>query len=112
MDRKALTREYKESKRPMGVYCVRNKVSRKTLIGTSINLPAILNRHQAQLRMGVHDIRALQKDWNKLGAEAFEFEALDFLTPPDDPAYDPADDLRALEQLWREKLSPVDQYAR
>ena len=44
MDKKALTREYKETQRPMGVYQVRNTVNGKVLIGTSVDLPAILNR--------------------------------------------------------------------
>jgi hypothetical protein len=48
----------------------------------------------------------LQKDWNELGADAFVFEVLDTLTPPERPDYDPSDDLRALEQLWLDKLKP------
>jgi hypothetical protein len=110
MDRKALIREYKETKRPMGVYRVWNTASGRTLIGTSIDLPAILNRHRAQLRMGVHDNRSLQKDWNEAGPDVFAFEELDRLDPPDEPGYDPSSDLKQLEQLWREKLAPLDIY--
>ena len=106
MDKKALSREYKESARPMGVFQIRNTVNGKVLIGMSANLPAILNRHRAELRLGGHRNRALQQDWNELGAEAFELEILDTLPPSDRPAYDPADDLKALEALWLEKLMP------
>ena len=106
MDKKALTREYKENALPMGVFQIRNTVNGKVLIGRSVNLPAILNRHRAELRLGGHRNRALQQDWNELGAEAFEFEILDTLPPSDRPAYDPADDLKALEALWLEKLTP------
>src|SRR5215467_14280564 len=102
MDRKALIREYKESRRPMGVYRVRNTVNGRSLVGASADLPAMLNRHRAQLRLGVHFNRALQKDWNEFGPEAFEFEVLDTLTAPDRPDYDPSDDLRVLEELWLE----------
>jgi hypothetical protein len=109
MDRKALIRQYKESRRPMGVFRVRNTADGRSLVGTSVNLPAMLNRQRAQLRLGAHPNRALQKDWNELGAEAFEFEILDTLTPPDTPAYDPSGDLRVLEDLWLEKLSPFDE---
>ena len=80
----------------------------RSLVGTSVNLPAMLNRQRAQLRLGAHPNRALQKDWNELGAEAFEFEILDTLTPSDEPDYDPSRDLRVLEDLWLEKLSPFD----
>src|SRR5262249_11927591 len=108
MDRKALLREYKESRPPMGVYWVRNTISGKALVGVSANLPAMLNRHRAQLRFGMHSNRTLQKDWNEFGPEAFEFHILDTLAPPDRSDYDPSDDLRVLEALWLEKLSPFD----
>ena len=81
VDRKELQRAYKETKHPIGVYRIQNKVNGKTIIGTSVNLLAILNRHRAGLRMGGHEIRELQKDWNEHGADAFEFEILDQLTP-------------------------------
>lgn len=106
MNRKALIREYKESRRPMGVYRVRNTVNEKSFIGTSKDLPAMLNRQQSQLRMGGHPNRALQKDWNEYGTEAFEFEVLDTLPIPDRADYDPTADLRALEELWLDKLKP------
>lgn len=106
MDKKALLREYKETPRPMGVYQIRNTVNGKLMVGTSVNLPAILNRHRAALRMGSHQNRELQKEWAEFGAEAFEFEVLDTLTPPGRPDYKPSDDLRALEELWLDKLSP------
>ena len=109
MDKKALLREYKETPRPMGVYQIRNTVNGKLLVGTSVNLPAILNRHRAALRMGSHQNRELQKDWAEFGPEAFEFEVLDTLTPPERPDYKPSDDLRALEELWLDKLSPFDE---
>jgi hypothetical protein len=106
MDKKALRREYKENARPMGIYQVRNTVNGKVLIGTSVDLPSILNRQRGELRLGGHRNRALQQDWNEHGAEAFEFEILDTLPPSDRPSYDPSGDLKALEELWLEKLAP------
>ena len=90
----------------MGVYQVRNSVNGKVFVGVSVDLPSMLNRQQAQLRMGGHPNRELQKDWAKFGPEAFEFEILDTLTPPEDVNYAPKDDLKALEELWLDKLSP------
>jgi hypothetical protein len=104
MDRKAQTRAYKESPRPMGVFRVRNTLNGRWLIGASVDLPAMLNRQRFQLGAGGHPDRALQRDWIESGADAFVFETLDTLAPPDDPDYDPAVDLRMLEQLWLEKL--------
>jgi hypothetical protein len=108
MDRKALIREYKEARRPMGVFRVRNTVTGKSLVGTSINLPGMLNRQRFQLGLGAHPNRELQQDWNELGPDAFVFEVLDTLTAPERLDYDPSDDLRAIEQLWLDKLSPFE----
>ncbi|MDB5034421.1 MAG: LuxR family transcriptional regulator [Chlorobi bacterium] len=108
MDRRALKQEYKNRQHPIGVFRVHNTVSDKSFVGTSINLPAMLNRQRAQLQLGAHSIAAMQNDWNQLGADAFVFEMLDTLTPPETPGYDPADDLRVLEDLWLDRLSPYD----
>ena len=105
MDRKEAIRAYKEARRPMGVFQVRNTVTGKVYVGTSVDLPSILNRHRAQLRLAAHADRALQADWNALGESAFGFDVLDTLEAPDEPGYDPADDLRTLEDLWRGKLA-------
>ena len=105
-ERRARIREYKETPRPMGVYRLHNTTNGKCLVGSSVNLPAIFNRHQVQLKMGGHSNRALQKDWNELGPDAFEFEVLDLLEPSKDPGYDPAEDLRVLEEMWVDKLVP------
>ncbi|MFL6332038.1 MAG: GIY-YIG nuclease family protein [Pyrinomonadaceae bacterium] len=106
MNRKQLVREYKESKRPAGVYRVRCVANGKSLVGTSIDLPAMLNRQQSQLRMGGHPNKVLQKDWDEHGAEAFEFEVLDTLDIPDGDGYNPKADLRTLEEMWLDKLKP------
>ena len=105
MDRKRLIREYKDTPRPAGVYRVRNKANGKSLLGSGRDLPGILNRQRFQLQMGVHPDRELQKDWNDFGPDAFEFETLDQLGPSEEPGYDPTNDLRALTQMWWEKLS-------
>lgn len=110
MDKKALLRDYKETPRPAGVYRIRNTVNGKMLVGSSVNLPAILNRHRSELRAGGHRNRGLQKEWDEFGPDAFEFEVLDTLAPPEGRDYDPAADLRALEELWLDKLSPYGEH--
>ena len=106
MDKKALLREYKETPRPAGVYQIRNTVNGKAFVGSSVNLPAILNRHRTELRAGGHRNRELQKEWAEFGPDAFEFEVLDTLAPHERADYDASADLRALEELWLDKLSP------
>lgn len=108
-DRKEKIRKYKETPKPMGVIRIFNARNGKSLVEASRNVAATLNRHQAQLRMGFHQNAALKHDWETYGAEAFSFEVLDTIAPSDKPGYDPTDDLRVLEDMWLEKLSPFDE---
>jgi len=102
--RKAHIRAYREAARPMGVWRVYSSVSGHGVLGTSRDLPSMLNRRRAQLSGGTHPDRALQKEWNVRGADAFVFEVLDTLEPRDDPGYDPTDDLKELGRMWRERV--------
>jgi hypothetical protein len=104
-DRKELLRQYKETALSAGIFAVRNVESGKMLVGKSANLPGMLNRQRFQLEAGGHPIRALQADWDSLGPDAFAIEVLDTLDPPDDPSYDPADDLTALLEMWLDRLA-------
>jgi len=105
MDRKSLIRAYNETRRPMGVYRIHNTRDDRSLVGRSVDLPAILNRERVALRFGSHPNAALQRDWATLGPDAFVFEVLDTLTAPEgQPDYDPTEDLRVLEEMWVERL--------
>jgi hypothetical protein len=106
VDRKALIREYKQAARPMGVYRVTEAVSGQALVGWSLDLPARLNRHRAAFESGAHPEKDFQRAWNEHGATAFEFEVIDTLEPSDEPGYNPADDLKTLEQMWLDRLAP------
>ncbi len=106
MDKRAKKREYKETPRIMSVCQIKNNTNGKVLIGSSINLPAMLNRFRAELKMGRCRNSTLQDDWNRYGPEAFEFVALETLKPKNEPGYDPAEDLHILDELWIEKLTP------
>ncbi|MBN1155011.1 GIY-YIG nuclease family protein [candidate division KSB1 bacterium] len=104
MNRKDIIRKYKESPPPAGVYRVRNNVNGKSFLGSAPNLSGKLNSQRFQLELGSHRHRELQKDWNEFGATAFTFEILDQLEPSDEPDYNPAEDLRVLLDMWKDKL--------
>jgi len=108
MDRKAIISEYKNTPRPMGVYQIKNRINGKVLIGSSKNLPGILNRFRSELKLSSCRNIALQEEWKQFGSDAFEFKELEVLKPLDNPAYDPSEDLIILEELWTEKLNPYD----
>jgi acetolactate synthase regulatory subunit len=104
-DRKAAARAYREDRRPMGIFRVRNVTSGRSFVGSSVDLPSMLNRQRFQLEMGSHSDRALQAEWNELGPDAFEIEVLDTLEAPDDAGYDPREDLRELLEMWQARLA-------
>ena len=103
--RKELVRAYRDAPRPMGVFRVCCAATGRSLLQASPDLPSALNRQRAQLSLGGHPDKALQADWERYGAEGFVFEVLDSLAPKDDPAYDPASDLEALLEMWRDRLA-------
>lgn len=105
-DKRQAKLDYKLSHRPMGVFQIRNTVNGKVFIDSSINVPGKINRHKFALNAGSHQSRLLQKDWNEIGEDKFEFETLEPVEPRDVPNYNYAADLVFLEDLWLEKLEP------
>ena len=106
IDKKALARQYKETPRTAGVAVVRCRPNGKVLLIAGVDIPALVNRHRAQLKLGGHPNRELQADWKSFGADAFEFEVVDTLPVPETADVDQRDDVQALEALWMEKLAP------
>jgi hypothetical protein len=101
-----LKREYKERKKPAGVFQVRNTANGKVLLGSSLNLEGPLNAHKFMLAIGKHRNEQLQADWNTFGPDKFVFEILEEVKEKDDPNFDIRDELTLLEQIWLEKLQP------
>jgi hypothetical protein len=107
INRKELTRKYKETMRPMGIVQVRNLGNDRVYLMASLDTTGTINSIRFQLKMGNFLPSAeLARDWKEQGEESFVVEVLDELKPVDDPAYDYRDDLKALEAMWLEKLKP------
>ena len=105
INRKARIQEYKKTPRPAGIYRVRNTATGRSLLGSSLNLPGMLNRQRFQLENGSHPDRELQSDWNKLGSDVFEFEILDQLELKDESEERMAEELHVLLAMWLDKLT-------
>jgi hypothetical protein len=104
-----LKQEYKESKIPMGIYLVRNTKTNEFVLGVSRNVEGTLNRYRFVMKMNgpndtILNCPKLQEDSRILGLEAFEFQVLDTLQPKNEPAWDPTNDLKMLEQMWLSEL--------
>ncbi|MBI5021375.1 MAG: GIY-YIG nuclease family protein [Ignavibacteriales bacterium] len=104
--RQDIIREYKDRKKPAGIFQVKNTANGKFLLGSSLNLEGPLNSHKFMLTIGSHRNEALQKDWNEFGGDKFVFEILEVVKVKDDPDFSIADELTLLEQIWIEKLQP------
>lgn len=104
--RQEINREYKERKKPAGVFQVKNIANGKIFLGSSMNIEGPLNGHKYMLTIGSHRNEALQKEWNEFGADKFVFEVLEVAKVKDDPNFNLSDELTLLEQIWVEKLQP------
>ncbi len=108
MDRSTAKKEYKQAKRPMGVYRIRNRRDGKSYVGFATDIQARLNRHKAELRFGSHRNRELQEEWNAQGESSFQFEVLDELAPKEDSEGSRVDELRVLAAMWIARLEKTE----
>lgn len=103
--RRALTRQYKDSVRPAGVFVVRNLHSHRVYVSGTLDVEGAMNRARFELNLRSHRNKALQKDWLAHGAAHFSFEVIDRVKErPDDPAFDRAAELDRLLVLWQDEL--------
>jgi hypothetical protein len=103
---KELREDYKQKKFKIGVFQIRNLSNRKIFIGSSVNLDAMWNRIQAELRFGGHRNEALQNDWKAFGENGFVFEILSELKQDDSKEIDYSRDVKKLEEMFLEELQP------
>lgn len=100
-----LVRAYKERKPQRGVYAVTCAATGARWAASTANLDKQQNMTWFTLKMGTHTNRDMQAAWNAHGEESFSYEILDELG---DDVTDPVAiraDLKAMEELWREKLA-------
>lgn len=112
--RKEAKRAYKEELKPMGIYQISNRKNGKALIGSSMNLPAMMNRHQFSLRVGGHTEKMLQHEWNTDKEEQFSFGILERVVPKENETATPdvlqhyQKKLEQLEKIWRLELQGTE----
>ncbi len=72
-------------------------------VGAAMNLESIRNRIWFGLRLGKHDERAMQDEWNAHGESEFEYEVLEALDE-DVSAFAVKDLLTAKKAEWATRL--------
>ena len=110
-DRKELKQKYKEMQEDKAVFMIKNKVTGKAFLCSTLYMRGKMDRHKFQLNFGGHMNSELQEDWKKYGEENFVFEVLEKVKLKDDPTYNYDDDLKLLEMIWIEKFQPFDEKA-
>lgn len=104
MDRSSIKKEFKQARRPMGVYAIINSLDNRMFVGFATDLSSRINRHKAELKFGSHRNRGLQELWNSYGESAFEFEILEVLDHEEKVQASPDEELRVLALMWIQKL--------
>jgi hypothetical protein len=107
--RKELKMMYKEMKRPMGVFEIKNNINGRILLCSSTDITSLMNRYRFELRMGVHKDKDLQKEWNEFGEKNFSFKVLEYLKEPDDTSKNLKEELQKLEDKWLDELQLYDE---
>ena len=105
-ENRRLKQDYLNTKRPFGIVLIRNTTNDKVFLFSGLDLQGIINRHKFALNAGGHASKDLQRDWNTLGADKFEFEIIDQMEPTNDPSFDARRELNFMEEMWLEKLVP------
>jgi hypothetical protein len=113
MDKKAEMKwEYKNTRRPVGVYQIKCLANGKVFVEKSTNLTGMINRRGFELRQGVCQIKPLQADWNEYGADQFVIEILEEVKPQTEGLQDfevEGEMAKELEAKWLETLQPYDE---
>jgi len=102
--RRALSRKYKETVRPAGVFVIRNTLNGRLYLAASLDVEGAMNRARFELGLRSHRNKALVRDWSLHGAANFSFEVIDRVKERDEPGFDRAAELEKLLVLWREEL--------
>ncbi len=79
-----------------GIYLIKNSINGRMYVGSSVNLWGRYKAHKSALINNKHHCIFLQRDYNKCGDDAFEFELQEIGTPKEE--------LVRIEQHWIDDL--------
>ncbi|MFC3069265.1 GIY-YIG nuclease family protein [Phenylobacterium soli] len=102
--RREALRQYKETKRPAGIFAVRCAASGQVWVGASRNLDQQQNGLWFGLRLGTHPNKVMQAAWKAHGEAAFALERLETIDDEDLSALALSLRLKDAEQRWRDQL--------
>jgi hypothetical protein len=111
LSKKEKLAQYKERTIIGGVYAIKNTANGKLLLLSSNDLQGVRNRFEFSLKTGSSINIKLQNDWAEFGKSAFRFEVLEELEKKEvQTSKEFSEDVKTLEELWREKLEASQLY--
>lgn len=102
--KKELVEQYNQIKIYMGVIQIKNKTNGRIYITSSPNLKNQWMRLKGHFESNMFENSQMQKDWNELGEDSFEFEILEQKDTQD--IADKRWELKQMEKKWIEELQP------
>jgi len=111
--REELRASYEQRPRQAAVYLLRNTVTGRILVASTMDLESVRNRMEFGVATGSTGVldRRLVADAREHGVGSFSMEVLDTLdSDPDRDETQTAADLKELENLWRDKLAAEPHY--
>ena len=112
MNKVAAKKAYKETRRTMGVYAIKNSANNKVYVGFSTDVQAMINRHKAELNFGSHRNTELMSEWRLFGELSFEFGILDELEYDENAQTNSVEELRTLHEMWMRKIEETEDLVR
>ncbi len=110
-DKKRLILEYKEKKALGAVYGLKNTQTGKTLLLSTPNLGGAYNRFTFSKKNSSCIHPKLTQEWENPGPEFFIMEVYEELAKnPNQTQKDFLEDLKVLEDMWKEKLGAEKLY--
>lgn len=79
-----------------GIYAIRNLISGRVYVGSSVYIQSRWHCHTSALRRNKHHSKPLQSSWNKHGQEAFTFSILELVSD--------SERMVQREQYWMDTL--------
>jgi group I intron endonuclease len=87
----------------IGIYSIKNKISGKIYIRSSINIEKRFIRHKNDLLNNKHKNTHLQREYNKYGLDSFIFEIVEISNK---------EDLRLIEQKYLDDIFQLDNFSK
>lgn len=109
--KKQLKEQYKARKVTGGIYRIVNKDSGRFYLNSTDDMQATRNWFESCRMFNTCSIPHIQKDWKELGMDAFALEEVDYIDKGETQTNEEyREDLKALLELWDEKLPKENRY--